>query len=115
MTTSTLPEGYDFTDPDINAQGLPHDEFRVARQNAPITWIEQAKGSYDGMSDESGSGYWALTRHADVSVVSKNSKEWSSAENSAIIRFAEGMQREQIEMQRVIMLNQDAPEHTTTR
>ncbi len=115
MTTSVLPDGFDFTDPLMNERALPHDEFRKCRENSPIAWVEQAKGTYDGMSDESGSGYFAVTRHADVAAISKNSRDWSNAENGAIIRFSEGMQREQIEMQRVIMLNQDNPEHTTTR
>jgi cholest-4-en-3-one 26-monooxygenase len=115
VTTSVLPEGFDFTDPFLNEKSIPHDEFRRCRDSSPITWVEQAKGTYDGMSEESGSGYFAVTRHADVSAISKNSKDWSNAENGAIIRFSEGMLREQIEMQRVIMLNQDNPEHVTTR
>ncbi|GAA4128158.1 cytochrome P450 [Nocardioides fonticola] len=117
MTVSdVLPEGIsDFTDPDLIVQGIPHDAFRAARQQHPVTWVEQAKGTYDGMSTESGSGYFALTRHADVAAVSKNSKDWSAEENGAIIRFSEGMLREQIELQRVILLNQDPPHHTAHR
>jgi cholest-4-en-3-one 26-monooxygenase len=115
VTSTVLPEGFDFTDPFLNEKAIPHDEFRSCRETAPITWIEQAKGAYDGMSEESGSGYFAITKHEDVSAISKNSKDWSNAENGAIIRFSEGMLREQIEMQRVIMLNQDNPEHVTTR
>ncbi|WP_182523542.1 cytochrome P450 [Nocardioides dongkuii] len=113
--TDVLPEGFDFTDPFLNESALPHDQFRLLRQQAPICWIEQAPGTYDGMSEESGTGYFAVTRHADVSAISKNSKAWSNAENGAIVRFSEGMPREQVEMQRVILLNQDAPEHTATR
>ena len=114
-TTDVLPEGFDPTDPFVNEKAVPHEEFRRLRQNAAITWIDQAPGTYDGMAPEAGPGYWAVTRHADVTAISKNSKDWSNAENGAIIRFSEGMLREQVEMQRVIMLNQDAPEHTTTR
>ena len=44
--------------------------------------------------------------------VSKDSKNFSSAENGAIIRFQEGMLREMVEFQRVMLLNQDPPEHT---
>jgi len=114
-TTTILPEGFDFTDPFLNEEGIPHDNFRRLRQTAPVTWIEQQEGAYDGMSEESGNGYFAVTKHADVSAISKNSNDWSNAENGAIIRFQKGMQREQIELQRVIMLNQDNPEHRTTR
>jgi cholest-4-en-3-one 26-monooxygenase len=105
----------DFTDPDLVLQGLPHDEFRAARETAPVRWVEQEQAARDGMATESGNGYYALTRHADVAAVSKNSKVFSSWENGAIIRFPEGIEREMVEMQRVIIINQDAPEHTHTR
>ena len=98
--TTILPEGYDFTDPFLNEKAIPHDDFRKCRESAPVTWIEQQKGAYDGVSEESGQGYFAVTKHADVSDISKNSKDWSNSENGAIIRFQEGMLREQIEMQR---------------
>ena len=60
----------DFTDPDLVLQGLPHDEFRAARETAPVRWVEQEQSARDGMSTESGNGYYALTRHADVAAVS---------------------------------------------
>ena len=43
-------------------------------QTAPIHWVEQAPGTFDGMSEESGTGYWAVTKHADVAAISKDSK-----------------------------------------
>ncbi|WP_166138046.1 cytochrome P450 [Nocardioides ochotonae] len=113
--SAVLSEGFDPTDPSVLERGVPHEEFRLLRQEAPVAWIEQVPGAYDGMSEESGTGYWAITRHADVSAISKNSKDWSNAENGAIVRNTAGMQREQVELQRVIMINQDPPEHTTTR
>ena len=113
--TDVLPEGFDFTDPDTNEAAIPHEEFALLRRTGPLVWVEQATGSYDGMSEESGSGYWAVTRHEDVSAISKNSKDWSTAENGAIVRFQEGMTREQVELQRTILINQDPPEHTGTR
>ncbi|MFN2562945.1 MAG: cytochrome P450, partial [Jatrophihabitans sp.] len=66
----------------------------------------------DGFDDD---GHWVLTRHADVKEVSRQDKIFSSWENGAIIRFNENMERENIEMQRVIMLNMDAPQHTRMR
>ncbi|WP_183093013.1 cytochrome P450 [Nocardioides stalactiti] len=106
---------FDFTDPDINWSAVPHDQFRELRGRSEVTWVQQQPGSYDGFSPESGTGYWALTRHADVAAVSKDSKRFSSAENGAIIRFPAGMDRASVEMQRVMILNQDAPEHSTMR
>jgi cholest-4-en-3-one 26-monooxygenase len=113
--TDVLPEGYDFTDPDVNEKAIPHDQFRAARKNSPIVWVEQPWEQRSGFADESGTGYWAVTRHEDVSTISRNSKDWSTAENGAIIRFPGEMARDQIELQRVILINQDPPEHTQTR
>lgn len=113
-THPPLPD-VDFTDPDLVLSGLPHDEYRAHRETAPVRWIEQDQSARDGMSAEAGTGYYAVTRHADVAAVSKNSKVFSSWENGAIIRFPEGIEREMVEMQRVIIINQDAPEHTHTR
>jgi cholest-4-en-3-one 26-monooxygenase len=112
---TVLPEGFDFTDPDINLAAIPHEEFALLRTTSPIHWVPQAPGTHDGMADEAGHGYWAVTRHADVLAISKNSKDWSTEENGAIIRFSEGMSREQVEMQRVILINQDPPHHTAHR
>lgn len=112
-TAASLPADFDFTDPDQMLTGVPHAEHALARQTSPVHWVEQPQSSRDGM--EGGTGYWAISRHADVARVSKDSKNFSSAENSAIIRFPEGMQREMIEFQRVMLLNQDEPEHTQTR
>jgi cholest-4-en-3-one 26-monooxygenase len=113
--TDVLPEGYDFTDPDVNEKAIPHDQFRAARKNSPIVWVEQPWEQRSGFAEESGTGYWAVTRHEDVSTISRNSKDWSTAENGAIIRFPGEMARDQIELQRVILINQDPPEHTQTR
>jgi cholest-4-en-3-one 26-monooxygenase len=115
MTTDVVPDGFDFTDPFLLEKGIPHEEFLALRMNAPVHWVEQAPGSFDGMSEESGSGYFAVSKHEDVAAVSKNSKDFSTYENGAIVRFSEGMEREQVELQRMIMINQDPPEHTATR
>jgi len=106
-----LPDGFDATDPDIYADRVPHEEFAELRRTAPIWWQAQPRGR-DGFDDE---GHWVVTRHADVKEVSRRDDLFSSWENTAIIRFHEGMEREQIDMQRVILLNMDAPEHTRMR
>lgn len=115
MTADLLPAGYDFTDPDVNHAAVPHDEFRALREHSPVHWVEQPEAIRSGFAPESGTGYWALTRHADVLAVSKDSKNFGTYENGAIIRFGEGMLREQIELQRVMIINQDPPDHTAMR
>ena len=115
MTTDILPSDFDFTDPDVNLNAVPHEEFAALRKAAPIFWVEQTEPARAGMSVESGTGYWAVTKHADVAEVSKNSKVFSSRENAVIIRNPETATRDSIELTRVVIINQDAPEHTQTR
>jgi cholest-4-en-3-one 26-monooxygenase len=106
-----LPEGFDVNDPDTYVQGLPRAEWEELRRTAPVWWQSQPRGR-DGFDDD---GHWVLTRHVDVKEVSRQDRIFSSWENCAIIRYHEGMERENIEMQRVIMLNMDAPQHTRMR
>jgi cholest-4-en-3-one 26-monooxygenase len=60
-------------------------------------------------------GYWVVSTHADIKEVSRRSDVFSSGENTAVSRFRDDIERDQIEMQRVILLNKDAPEHTKLR
>jgi len=106
-----IPEGFDFTDPDLYAERVPLAEFAELRRTAPVWWNAQRPGS-GGFDDE---GFWVVSRHAEVKEVSRNSDVYSSWENSAIIRLAEGTTRQDIEMQRVILLNTDPPQHTALR
>ncbi len=113
MTAPALPQGFDPTDPTINEVALPLEEFAELRRTAPVFWVEQQPEAYAGF--ENSPHYWAVTKHADVAAVSKNSKEFSTHENGAIIRFAPDMTREQVEVQSVMLINQDPPQHTRYR
>ncbi|GAA3512593.1 cytochrome P450 [Aeromicrobium panaciterrae] len=115
MTIDTLPTGFDFTDPDLNLERVPHEEFTLLRQTAPIHWVEQTEVARAGMHPDAGTGYWAVTKHADIAEVSKNSKVFSSRENGVIIRLPETSTRESVEMTQVVIINQDAPDHTALR
>jgi cholest-4-en-3-one 26-monooxygenase len=106
-----IPEGFDFTDPEIYTTRVPGPELAELRRAAPVWWVKQRRGSA-GFDDD---GYWAVTRHADVMAVSKMPEVYSSSENTALVRFQEGIPRESIEIQRIILLNMDPPEHTRMR
>lgn len=106
-----LPDGFDFTDPDVNQERIPLPEFAALRHTAPVSWIPQPHG-IAGFGDD---GYWAVTRHADVKTVSTTPETFSSRTNTAIIRFNEHMQRDRIDAQQLIILNMDPPEHTRLR
>jgi cholest-4-en-3-one 26-monooxygenase len=106
-----LPPGFDFTDPDLYAVRVPQGEFAELRRTAPVWWNPQRRGT-GGFDDE---GFWAVTRHADIVEISRDSDTYSTWENTAIIRHAEGATRESIELQRFVMLNIDPPQHTKLR
>jgi cholest-4-en-3-one 26-monooxygenase len=110
MAQPRIAPGFDLTDPDLYAQRVPQEELAELRQAAPIWWNPQPSDM--GFNDD---GFWAVTRHRDVVAISRDSETFSSYENTAIVRFASGSTREQIEMQRVIMLNIDPPHHTKVR
>ncbi|MBV7698457.1 cytochrome P450 [Streptomyces sp. TRM70350] len=111
MPCPALPDGFDFTDPDLLHHRVPLPEFAELRRVEPVTWIAQPAG-LAGFQDE---GYWAVTRHADVKYVSTHPELYSSSLNTAIIRFNEHIERDAIDAQRLILLNMDPPEHTRVR
>ncbi|MFE0131408.1 cytochrome P450 [Streptomyces sp. NPDC059037] len=111
MPCPALPDGFDFTDPDLLQDRVPLPEFAQLRRTEPVRWIDQPRG-ISGFDD---AGYWAVTRHADVKYVSTHPELFSSNLNTAVIRFNETIGRDQIEVQKLIMLNMDPPEHTRVR
>jgi cholest-4-en-3-one 26-monooxygenase len=111
MAEPSIPPGFDFTDPDLYAQRVPAGELAELRRTAPVWWNSQPHGA-SGFDDD---GYWVVTKHADVLEVSRSSHLYSSQEKTAIIRHAQQVTDESIEMQRLIMLNIDPPQHTKLR
>jgi cholest-4-en-3-one 26-monooxygenase len=111
MPCPALPDGFDFTDPDLLHARVPLPEFAELRRAEPVRWIPQSD-NVAGFQDE---GYWAVTRHADVKYVSTHPELFSSYLNTAIIRFNEHIERDAIDAQRLILLNMDPPEHTRVR
>ncbi|MEC3955377.1 cytochrome P450 [Nocardia sp. CDC153] len=93
------------------AHRVPVEELAELRRTAPIWWNpkDPRKG---GFTDD---GFWVLTKHADVKTVSRRDDVFSTYENTAIPRFQDDITREQIDLQRFVLLNKDAPEHTKLR
>jgi cholest-4-en-3-one 26-monooxygenase len=110
-TVPNLPPGFDFTDPDLNAERLPVEELAELRKSAPIWWNEQPIG-VGGFDD---GGFWVVTKHKDVKEVSRRSDVFSSLRKTALPRYKEGTVGEQIERGKFVLLNQDAPHHTHLR
>jgi cholest-4-en-3-one 26-monooxygenase len=84
--------------------GAPHDQFAWLRDADPVRWHTDP--------DPGVPGFWAVTRHADVVHVSRRSELFSSYERLAL--FHEPTQ-ETLEMNRLMMLFMDPPEHTARR
>ena len=106
-----VPTGFDFLDPDLNVVRLPVEELAELRRNAPVWWCEQQIGK-GGFND---GGYWVVTKHKDVKEVSRRSDVFHSGPNTALPQFADDMSREDIDMQRVILLNMDGEHHDRLR
>jgi cholest-4-en-3-one 26-monooxygenase len=94
--------GIDLTDQDAFVEGVPYDWFRRLRTEAPLYWQEQAGGS----------GFWNLTRYADVVAANRDNQTYSSARGAV---YMHDLPAEALEQQRLIMLNMDPPMHTRYR
>jgi cholest-4-en-3-one 26-monooxygenase len=110
MSGPQIPAGFDFTDPDLYARRVPNAELAELRKAAPVWWNAQPRGSA-GFDDD---GFWVVSKHADIVEISRNSDLYGSWENTALIRVA-GDMKDSIDVQRLILLNIDPPQHTKLR
>ena len=82
--------------------GVPHDQFDLLRREAPVHWHEHPEYT----------GFWAVTRHADVRQVSRDHHTFSAELGSTFIRDHD---EESLEMVRMTLLNMDPPKHSRYR
>jgi cholest-4-en-3-one 26-monooxygenase len=93
-------------DPDTYQRGgPPYGQFAWLREHDPVHW--HANGGEPGWP-----GFWAVTRHEDVAHISRHPETFSSFRRLAL--FGE-VPPEHVEMQRLMMLNMDPPQHTRQR
>ena len=104
-----LPDGYDFTDPDVLLKGIPVTEFAELRKTAPVWWNAQDESIFDD------GGYWVITRHADIKAISRDGSLWSTNRKGAVMRLPDGVTADQLELTKALLINHDAPEHTRLR
>lgn len=90
----------DITSHDTYLSGFPHAAFRRMRENEPVAWVTEADGS----------GFWAITKHADVIEVSRDYNRFTASRGIRI----EEMDDEELEARRT-MMEFDPPEHTRLR
>lgn len=84
-------------------RGVPHDQFDVLRREAPVCWHPEPDG---------GSGFWAVTKHADVKRISRDPRTFSSALGAT---FIPDQAEEILALLRLSVLNMDDPQHTRYR
>ena len=109
MPSTPVDAHLDLTDPDLLADHLPLDEFAWLRRNQPVRWNPQASTG----SDYGDGGFWALTRHVDVSAVTR-SPGWSVEAKSAFARRLDASDPTG-ESTRNLLLCMDPPRHTRVR
>jgi cytochrome P450 len=85
---------------DTYVAGFPHAAFQRFRSYDPVAWV----------TDEDGSGFWAVTKHADVIEVSRDYGRFTAARGIRI----EEMDPEELEARRS-MMEFDPPDHTRLR
>jgi cholest-4-en-3-one 26-monooxygenase len=103
MTTAAQ---INLVDPDVCARGgPPHEQFAWLREHAPVFW--HADGGGPGWP-----GFWAVTRHADVTAVIRHPDVFSSVPRTAAFRE---WSDPAVERMRVMMINMDPPQHSRLR
>lgn len=90
----------DLSSHDAFVAGVPHRTFETLRREDPAAWFEERDGS----------GFWALTRHADIVAANRNYRRFSSRQG---IRLEEMSEEERAA--RLTMMEHDPPEHTRLR
>ena len=108
MPSPPVDARLDLSDPDLLADHLPLDEFAWLRRNQPIRWNPQPS-----MAAYGDTGFWALTRHADVTAVTR-SLGWSVEANSAFVRRLDESDPTG-ESTKNLLLCMDPPRHTRVR
>ncbi len=102
------PGDVDLSDPKTFLAGVPHDYFRVLREQDPVHWQEECP--LEGFLPWP--GYWALTRYEDVAFVSKNAELFSSEIGTSALNDLPPKLRRLAWDQ---LIQMDAPGHTELR
>jgi cholest-4-en-3-one 26-monooxygenase len=96
----------DLTDEDVWAEGVPYDQFALLRREAPVY-------KHPGRPDPERpiSPFWAITSHADVQLVNRDTTLFSSEQGGVMISDPD----EETTANFRTMLDTDPPAHTRLR
>ena len=95
-------EEVELVDPDVYADGVPHETFALLRREAPVFRHPQPDAS----------PFWAVTRYRDIVAISRDWSTFSSERRGALLREPP---EEVLATQRLMMLNMDPPRHSKLR
>jgi cholest-4-en-3-one 26-monooxygenase len=102
------PGDVDLSDPKTFLAGVPHEYFRVLREEDPVHWQEECVLPVF----LPGPGYWALTRYQDIAFVSKHPEIFSSAKGTSSLNELRPRERAMAGEQ---LIQMDPPGHTELR
>jgi cytochrome P450 len=91
----------DLNDHSRFAERVPHEMFQVLRREDPVHWQEEPDGR----------GFWAVTRHADITAAAKDWRTFSSELGGTSLQDLEPDQLEA----RKSMIDMDPPPHNALR
>ena len=91
----------DLTDHTRFAERVPHEMFAVLRREDPVHW----------QPERDGRGFWAITKHADITAVAKDWRTFSSERGGTSLQDLEPDELEA----RKSMLDMDPPPHNALR
>ena len=105
-----IPGDLDLSNPDVFAQGFPHEYFRMLRAEEPVSWNNSkfASGQYPGPQR----GFWSITRHEDLVHVSRHPEIFSSALGGVQMQ---DVPEDSLESVRAMLLSMDPPDHVEYR
>ncbi len=100
LTSDPAETHADLSSHDTFLRGVPHATFARMRAEEPVAWVEESDGQ----------GFWALTKHADISAVSRDYGRFTASRGIRI----EQMAPDELEARRT-MMEFDPPEHARLR
>ncbi|MDQ3431401.1 MAG: cytochrome P450 [Actinomycetota bacterium] len=101
--------GVDVFDPHVYAEGMPYDRLATLRKHRPVAWHAE----HEVLGWSAGPGFWAVTRHHDVTSVSRTPQLFSAQLGGTQIRDPDTP--EDLTFVQRMMLNMDPPEHSRLR
>jgi cytochrome P450 len=93
----------DLTDAELFRQGFPHDVFAILRDEAPVWWHPEHRGT-----DRLGGSFWVVSKHADVQAVSRDPARFSSLDGPSLPNLSP-------EQRGAMVVAMDPPDHTRMR